>query len=1191
MLRKPTLAASAHTFIAVFTVAASLGAPPADAALGLYEVAGGDTAFEYVADTYPLQIGDPDLSYHRAADGTLYVANGSSRVLRCLPPDDDAEWRLVPFTDAANEWALSGLFDGRIVVWQPDTSAGVVQVWDVACDDPIEDAAPRPVPLERPPGADPIAPYLLAPDKPEQFHLLTIDDRVCGADAVAVWCAGSDTDDEIPLWTTAERLGAAVADAPGTLAAPLRAGLDPAVDTALESTAELGPIRWTIRALRRGPRDLYALLAADAEFDAPDGRTVTGVWVVRVDGPDAVTVLRRADPQYRSSTSSIPAPPLFPDPLGQATELHYDAAWDALWVGPVLSWTPVSSQQDGVELGGGGWGYRVLPLSEPGEGFLDLSSAWAAVGRCQSPDGRRCLPGPVGGRTQLDGSLTLFRLYEAGVRDYEYALRIDRDAVDLDGDGLTFAEERGLGTSDFVPDFDADGADDGVELALGGDPKAPDTSHAPRTVALVASPLLPARLLRNTETSRVPLPDQVTVAGGPVCLPGGPGWQCRDADGSLLVEFDAPARPPIANADGTRVFVIDGDRLETLTLDGRDRRPVLDAAALGDAFGALLDAGGAALLEDLEFFPANGLDVWIANAPGTADGRLRVALARADGQVRVVLDSIDDACAAELGPCAPDPPPTGYVLGGPLVMNTEGRVLGYHAESDRLLVGLGGSWESYFVGLHAEAPLAVVARSRALAGIERSGRPSWPRLDWEGVLPSVALALPDGGLFTGMRPLGRRFEPGSLSAWSPWFAASTANTVRASNVRFRHFGPAIVGDDGLEYFYAPRAVSPGDTLYLAHTERPSSGEPGFMLYAIGPRGGANPLWERPLPGLRGPTGMHVGDDGRLCIADRRAQRLVELLPDEDGVPAVLGRTGEGEPFVDCLYDINGELLVLIENPARVMRAADDGELFVLDRPPGIDPHADLVATPDGFEVLKLLQGENAVRGVAWLPSGERFEFRNGDLLDPVTGDPVRLSGASLLRAVPRADGSIVVVFASTAAEPPEDGSPMLSRPPLLLLPDGTTLPVTALDEETGPYQAIAAVPGGTRRDPWSEADAVAWCWPPDHPNCTASTPTEDVGVDASPDAADVDLDVRFIDAGAADTELPDAVSDTAFEPGGRGGSGGCGCTNTESRPSAATPVLFLLLLAAVYRNRRETRVQVRTRGRYGEGTRCEVDAR
>ena len=46
---------------------------------------------------------------------------------------------------------------------------------------------------------------------------------------------------------------------------------------------------------------------------------------------------------------------------------------------------------------------------------------------------------------------------------------------DLDGDGLTAAEEAALGTDPDLADSDGDGLEDGDEVALGTDPLDPDT--------------------------------------------------------------------------------------------------------------------------------------------------------------------------------------------------------------------------------------------------------------------------------------------------------------------------------------------------------------------------------------------------------------------------------------------------------------------------------------------------------------------------------------------------------------------------------------------------------------------------------------------------------------------------------------------------------------------------------------------
>jgi hypothetical protein len=51
----------------------------------------------------------------------------------------------------------------------------------------------------------------------------------------------------------------------------------------------------------------------------------------------------------------------------------------------------------------------------------------------------------------------------------------DPGALDMDGDGLTNAEEEALGTDPDVADSDGDGLDDGAEVDAGTDPLTSDT--------------------------------------------------------------------------------------------------------------------------------------------------------------------------------------------------------------------------------------------------------------------------------------------------------------------------------------------------------------------------------------------------------------------------------------------------------------------------------------------------------------------------------------------------------------------------------------------------------------------------------------------------------------------------------------------------------------------------------------------
>jgi Tol biopolymer transport system component len=64
------------------------------------------------------------------------------------------------------------------------------------------------------------------------------------------------------------------------------------------------------------------------------------------------------------------------------------------------------------------------------------------------------------------------------------------DTTDSDGDGLTDAEERRLGTDPFNPDTDGDGYPDGLEVALGSDPLDPTSIPDIRPPAIFIGPVL-----------------------------------------------------------------------------------------------------------------------------------------------------------------------------------------------------------------------------------------------------------------------------------------------------------------------------------------------------------------------------------------------------------------------------------------------------------------------------------------------------------------------------------------------------------------------------------------------------------------------------------------------------------------------------------------------------------------------------
>ena len=176
-------------------------------------------------------------------------------------------------------------------------------------------------------------------------------------------------------------------------------------------------------------------------------------------------------------------------PEGGATMLHddlilsgevmaYDATLDALFVGPVEGIEfdartfsiPGSGGNPGSSSGQFvGLGFHVVPLGEEERGFSGVLSLTELL-IARFPEAG-WLPGTVNDlRFEATKTGALHMIWE----QIRYTFILDYDALDLDYDTLTRAEEVALGTSDYRADSDGDAVLDHIERRLfGTDPTDP----------------------------------------------------------------------------------------------------------------------------------------------------------------------------------------------------------------------------------------------------------------------------------------------------------------------------------------------------------------------------------------------------------------------------------------------------------------------------------------------------------------------------------------------------------------------------------------------------------------------------------------------------------------------------------------------------------------------------------------------
>ncbi|MEZ4431076.1 MAG: MYXO-CTERM sorting domain-containing protein [bacterium] len=790
------------------------------------------------------------------------------------------------------------------------------------------------------------------------------------------------------------------------------------------------------------------------------------------------------------------------DPLGGSDRLLYLPEHDAVavhtrrarfgWVairgagGHIIHEEQVG---DSLPHGWQGHGLVLFPLDEPGHGRLDLTDA--VIRRLECAEGGTALgcrlwePRLLLDRGELRVLVTHVPVENDFTRNFTtiHALAYDPAALDLDGDGLTAAEEAAAGTSAYLADTDGGGTDDQDELRRAGtDPADPgdDPAAAQRAATLVSSPLVRLRVPYDALDVG---PGMITWdADGPLCERGA----CRGPDGAVVRRYDdLPGRdlrfPPIRAVDASHLLVRTTEGFARLFFADGHREPWLTLDALREAFPRA--PGAPPLIVDaVTLVPVDARHTWAVNETEPA----RVVLFDGDTP-RVVFDAEDNRCAAGLGPCDPGPRPSapdldhsvpGALPGGGLpypdvpVHDLEGDRLvfvGYEPRTDELQIGLYGTWQTWLVALRADAPPRVLATDRELTPGAGAGPPYVDEKTGRPRLPQGAHVLDDTLRLTvaGLRdPLGAPIA-GAVERFSPYGPLMTA--WGDTTVYRVYTGGAADGVYELVRYDA--ALEPDDLVLATWGELHPAGHPppddcptALRVFHGKPRGGLVERLTRcdPIPGggavtgdalVGGVAGVDVSADGRLCIADRA--RVVVLLG--------TATTG-GFPTVP-LYDI--------PLPGALDCAWHDGALYALTDaaaihrfdpadPAGFLPHATLTPPdglpPEGF--LRLPDGSPAVRFAAPGPEAPR---RRALTLDGAPVDPEALAAAADLPEPAaawdhlRSDGVAIR----------RDGPTLIARDTYAAAEapyawESLDPPGSAVLEA-----AFAIVPGGEGRDPWT----------------------------------------------------------------------------------------------------------------------------
>jgi len=890
----------------------------------------------------------------------------------------------------------------------------------------------------------------------------------------------------------------------------LQAELDPSPywwhERAVDRYQPVSSERWFTRALLSLPDGSLAMAALlELRFARPDPTLpVWGLdvrWILRLPREGPLQVLLGPSPLR---TAQAPIAPVF-EPLHGLRELHYHPGWDALLVWPIQRWEWGGWQIDlgprGDDAGWQGQGIHVLPLNEPGRGYLSLSDAVLRHRRCDEG-------GHAGGcswaaQDQLmvrpDGELWLLMANNVDGMGATSLHRVawDPETLDLDRDGLTDAQERAAGSSPWRFNSDGGVVEDDLEvLVAGSDPADSVDDPAPVDQELLATSYAASQLIR------LRLPDMEYDrlhpswgVKGPFCAWG----QCTDAAGQVVATYDDPpsshhSDTPILNSiDGSfavlqRDYGNPDDGLWGLRFADGHTWPITDEATLDEHFPT----------HPARVLPVSEEEIWLFHPYSPA----LVLVRDGDGSLRRIYDHEQARCDSGLGPC--DEPlrvePTQPVHD----VFDSFEVVGYLEATGEVLLGVSGVWDRYLVALHASGTARVLRHAPALSGIlqtplaylpfagfeDRPLRPRWP----QRLVPTG-----HGDYLDANGPLGPHLErlvPNSYLYWSA-FSVPASATGMWGDTLVSHQCCDTVQDGYWEWVRYEHRVEPGDTLWVDRFMDRGVGSMGTMLYRIGPRGGASPLWDKLEQEMGHPVGMDATAHGSVCIADATNGRVWDYeSANALHVPNVLRRWVSVGAIADCQYapDDDETLYVLLRDPPRIEVLHPDSLQPELDEllPEDSRP-IQLLRLPDGQR--QVVDARDGFLGATVSREGRLISLREDHPYDVQIDEGLTLGtlpGAwcfapdldtmeerppsGLAHVVERPDGRVVVMYYWIPADQPTAN--MVWFTPLMLLDPDTQRVLFAAQKESSFRRggAITAVPGGDPRDPWTGQPYRATHW-------------------------------------------------------------------------------------------------------------------
>lgn len=717
-----------------------------------------------------------------------------------------------------------------------------------------------------------------------------------------------------------------------------------------------------------GIRNLVAVSADGADVRFVDGPTLDGHGPL---GFSTLTDVRQLE--WASSLGGFVAWPV--------KDIDY------LDVGYAVPGGDGSGQGLAATLGWRGRGLRLVDDATARTATVSLTDAIARRMDCSGPyqayDIGICANGP--GEASLarlgDGSLALLGVGMGGA----YRVDADREALDLDGDGLLQREEAAHGTSDFERDTDGGVTSDFAEVALTGT-NPTDASDDPSLLGGARRERVVYAASPEIERRDVPAPSvRSWGVDGPAC----DGFTCWAKDGRVLVEVDDVVRAGSfidddgvafygfagsqVSVDGTFFVYVAPEGLVRVFFSDGHRELYIARGELEAEPGPAVSPGVSHFMDSIEYVAVDADHTWVLQPHAPA----RVALYEAGHPARRVLDVAASTCASGLGACDAGPIPTaglyvGSAGGGPVHIgmpyggvDDAVRVRGFEAERQRLEVEVGGPLDTWRIGLHASEPPIILARQSEIMGqlmgsILPTGHGDYLVFEETRGQDGALLGVVDA-LFGG-RDTHILSEPSAypvIGVWGDTLVQRLNDTSFVELVRY---------DEGL---------APGDLVFLAPTgsQREWSVAPQ-MLFRVGPRGGIVPLWDEPATNLVRPTGLDVSASGWMCIADRGARRVHLMGPvaTRGGVPGEPADPVLSGDVVDCAWDGGADgheaptLVTLHTDPPRIERrggpatelaraAPEVTELAPLGDPPSLPRQ--LARSGDGhFEAVR--DGDDAL---------------------------------------------------------------------------------------------------------------------------------------------------------------------------------------------------------------------------------------